>query len=465
MTGSNSPAESTDVFERTPPEGKPLDGSIPETPVRKFNINFGPQHPAAHGVLRLVLELDGEVIQRADPHIGLLHRATEKLAESKTFIQSLPYMDRLDYVSMMCNEHAYCLAIEKLLGIEVPERAQYIRVMFSEITRLLNHLLWLGCHGLDCGAMNIFIYCFREREDLFDMYEAASGARMHAAYFRPGGVYRDLPETMPQHQASKIRNAKAIARLNENRQGSLLDFIDDFVARWIDLVGDRELFAGLHGVVDLEAGHPQAVAGGGVAGVAFDDKGVTVDQYLRTTNARVYAVGDICSPYKFTHTADAQARIVIQNALFDGIPLGLAMKKHELIVPWATYTSPEVAHVGMYEQDAAKAGIEFDTVTISLEHVDRAILEGENEGFLRVLVRKGTDKIVGATLVAEHAGEMISELTLAMKAGIGLGTIAATIHPYPTQAEVIRKAGDAFNKTKLTARTKRILGFMLRVFS
>ena len=208
--------------------------------IKNYTLNFGPQHPAAHGVLRLVLELDGEVIQRADPHIGLLHRATEKLAESKTFIQSLPYMDRLDYVSMMCNEHAYCLAIEKLLGVDVPVRAQYIRVMFSEITRLLNHLMWLGAHGLDCGAMNVFIYAFREREDLFDMYEAASGARMHAAYFRPGGVYRDLPDAMPQYKASKIRNTKAIATLNENRQGSLLDFIDDFVARFPKCVDDYE---------------------------------------------------------------------------------------------------------------------------------------------------------------------------------------------------------------------------------
>jgi NADH-quinone oxidoreductase subunit D len=200
--------------------------------IKNYTLNFGPQHPAAHGVLRLVLELDGEVIQRADPHIGLLHRGTEKLAESKTFIQSLPYMDRLDYVSMMANEHAYCLAIERLLGLEVPERAQYIRVMFAELTRVLNHLLWLGCHGLDCGAMNIFIYCFREREDIFDMYEAVSGARMHAAYIRPGGVYRDLPAQMPQYKASRIRNAKAIAALNENRQGSLLDFIDDFTRRF-----------------------------------------------------------------------------------------------------------------------------------------------------------------------------------------------------------------------------------------
>ncbi|NBQ90475.1 MAG: NADH-quinone oxidoreductase subunit D [Betaproteobacteria bacterium] len=206
--------------------------------IKNYTLNFGPQHPAAHGVLRLVLELDGEVIQRADPHIGLLHRATEKLAESKTYIQSLPYMDRLDYVSMMCNEHAYCLSIEKLLGIEVPERAQYIRVMYSEITRLLNHLLWLGCHGM--GAMNMLIYCFREREDLFDMYEAVSGARMHAAYFRPGGVYRDLPDRMPQYQASKIRNARAIAQLNENRQGSLLDFIEDFTQRFPALVDEYE---------------------------------------------------------------------------------------------------------------------------------------------------------------------------------------------------------------------------------
>ena len=208
--------------------------------IKNYTLNFGPQHPAAHGVLRLVLEMDGEVVQRADPHIGLLHRATEKLAESRLWIQSLPYMDRLDYVSMMSNEHAYCLAIEKLLGVDVPLRAQYIRVMFAEITRLLNHLMWLGAHGLDCGAMNIFIYCFREREDLFDMYEAASGARMHAAYFRPGGVYRDLPDVMPQYKASKIRNAKAMSALNENRQGSLLDFIDDFVARFPKCVDDYE---------------------------------------------------------------------------------------------------------------------------------------------------------------------------------------------------------------------------------
>jgi NADH-quinone oxidoreductase subunit D len=208
--------------------------------IRNYTMNFGPQHPAAHGVLRLVLELDGEVIQRADPHIGLLHRATEKLAEYKTYVQSLPYMDRLDYVSMMSNEHAYCLAIEKLLGIDVPIRAQYIRVMFDEITRMLNHLLWLGSHGLDVGAMTVFLYCFREREDLMDMYEAVSGARMHAAYYRPGGVFRDLPDRMPQYQPSPIHNAKAIARMNENRRGSLLDFIEDFTKRFPTYVDEYE---------------------------------------------------------------------------------------------------------------------------------------------------------------------------------------------------------------------------------
>ena len=210
------------------------------TEIRNYTMNFGPQHPAAHGVLRLVLELDGEVVQRADPHIGLLHRATEKLAENKPYIQSVPYMDRLDYVSMMVNEHAYVMAIEKLLQLEVPLRAQYIRVMFDEITRILNHLLWLGAHALDVGAMTVFLYAFREREDLMDCYEAASGARMHAAYYRPGGVYRDLPDSMPQYQSSKIHNEKKTKVLNENRQGSLLDFIEDFTNRFPTYVDEYE---------------------------------------------------------------------------------------------------------------------------------------------------------------------------------------------------------------------------------
>ncbi|MHB8623900.1 MAG: NADH-quinone oxidoreductase subunit D [Sulfuricaulis sp.] len=208
--------------------------------IRNYTMNFGPQHPAAHGVLRLVLELDGEVIQRADPHIGLLHRATEKLAESKPYNQSIGYMDRLDYVSMMCNEHGYVLAIERLLGIEPPLRGQYIRVLFDEITRLLNHLMWLGTHALDVGAMTVFLYCFREREDLFDCYEAVSGARMHATYYRPGGVYRDLPDAMPLFQPSGLRDAKETAGLNANRQGSLLDFIWDFTERFPKYIDDYE---------------------------------------------------------------------------------------------------------------------------------------------------------------------------------------------------------------------------------
>ncbi|MGA1295334.1 MAG: NADH-quinone oxidoreductase subunit D [Burkholderiaceae bacterium] len=208
--------------------------------IKNYTLNFGPQHPAAHGVLRLVLELDGEVVQRADPHIGLLHRATEKLAETRTYLQSVPYMDRLDYVSMRCNEHAYVMAIEKLLGVEVPLRAQYIRVMFDEVTRIMNHLLWLGAHALDVGAMAVLLYAFREREDLMDAYEAVSGARMHAAYYRPGGVYRDLPDQMPQYRASKVRNESAIKDMNQARQGSVLDFLEAFTNRFPGCVDEYE---------------------------------------------------------------------------------------------------------------------------------------------------------------------------------------------------------------------------------
>jgi len=208
--------------------------------IRNYTMNFGPQHPAAHGVLRLVLEMDGEVVQRADPHVGLLHRGTEKLAESKPYNHSIGYMDRLDYVSMMCNEHAYVLAVEKLLGIEPPKRAQYIRVMFDEITRILNHLMWLGAHALDMGAMTVFLYAFREREDLMDCYEAVSGARMHATYYRPGGVYRDLPDSMPKYQTSKWRDEKAVQAINRDREGSLLDFIAAFTERFPACVDDYE---------------------------------------------------------------------------------------------------------------------------------------------------------------------------------------------------------------------------------
>ena len=208
--------------------------------IRNYTLNFGPQHPAAHGVLRLVLEMDGEVIQRADPHVGLLHRATEKLAESKPYNQSIGYMDRLDYVSMMCNEHGYVMAMENLMNISVPERAQYIRVMFDEITRILNHLLWIGAHALDVGAMTMFLYAFREREDLMDVYEAVSGARLHATYYRPGGVARDLPDSMPKYKKSKWHNQREVNKLNENREGSLLDFLEDFTNRFPTYVDEYE---------------------------------------------------------------------------------------------------------------------------------------------------------------------------------------------------------------------------------
>ncbi|MBK5970132.1 MULTISPECIES: NADH-quinone oxidoreductase subunit D [Thiorhodovibrio] len=210
--------------------------------IRNYTLNFGPQHPAAHGVLRLVLEMSGEVIERADPHIGLLHRGTEKLAETKPFNQSIGYMDRLDYVSMMCNEHGYVRAIEKLLGIQAPERAQYIRTMFDEITRILNHLMWLGAHALDVGAMSVFLYCFREREDLMDCYEAVSGARLHATYYRPGGLYRDLPGKMPRfsEESTKWHSKRDFHSLNKAREGSLLDFIEDFTTRFPGLVDEYE---------------------------------------------------------------------------------------------------------------------------------------------------------------------------------------------------------------------------------
>ena len=208
--------------------------------IRNYTMNFGPQHPSAHGVLRLVLELDGETVVRADPHIGLLHRGTEKLAESKPYNQSIGYMDRMDYVSMMCSEHAYVRAIEQLLGIEPPIRAQYIRTMFDEITRIGNHMLWIGSSGIDLGAMTVFLYAFREREQTIDMYEAVSGARMHANYYRPGGVYRDLPDTMPQYEETPWTKGKKLKQRNEWREGSLLDFIEAFAKDFPSKVDEYE---------------------------------------------------------------------------------------------------------------------------------------------------------------------------------------------------------------------------------
>ena len=197
-------------------------------------------------------------------------------------------------------------------------------------------------------------------------------------------------------------------------------------------------------------------------GVEFDRRGVQVNDNLQTTNKKIYACGDICSKYQFTHAADFQARIVIQNTLFAVGPFGKG-KASDLIIPWATYTSPEIAHVGMYPGDAKEAGVEIDTYVQSLEHIDRAILEGSDQGFVKVHTRKGTDTIVGATIVAENAGDLISEITVAMKNKVGLSGIGSTIHPYPTQAEAIRKLGDQFNKTKLTPFSTKVLKFLMKL--
>lgn len=250
--------------------------------IRNYTMNFGPQHPAAHGVLRVIMEMDGEVIERCDPHIGLLHRATEKLAESKPYNQSIGYMDRLDYVSMMCNEHAYVLAIENMLGITPPLRAQYIRVMFDEITRILNHCLWLGAHALDIGAMTVFLYCFREREDLMDCYEAVSGARMHATYYRPGGVYRDLPDSMPKHLATARHSKKETRERNQDREGSLLDFIAAFTERFPGYIDEYETLLSDNRIwkqrtVDIGVVTPQRAMALGFSGPMLRGSGVEWD--------------------------------------------------------------------------------------------------------------------------------------------------------------------------------------------
>ncbi|MFC0679189.1 NADH-quinone oxidoreductase subunit D [Lysobacter korlensis] len=260
--------------------GRPAGTTAPE--IRNYSLNFGPQHPAAHGVLRLILEMDGEVVQRADPHIGLLHRGTEKFAETKPYIQSVPYMDRLDYVSMMCNEHAYVRAVETLLGIEAPERAQWIRTMFDEITRIKNHLMWLGSNALDLGAMAVFLYAFREREELMDVYEAVSGARMHAAYYRPGGVYRDLPERMPRYKESPWRKGKALKRFNEAREGTMLDYLEHFTNSFPDRVDEYETLLTDNRIwkqrtVDVGIITPEQVYAWGMTGPMMRGSGIVWD--------------------------------------------------------------------------------------------------------------------------------------------------------------------------------------------
>jgi NADH-quinone oxidoreductase subunit D len=268
--------------------------------IRNYTMNFGPQHPAAHGVLRLVLELDGEIVVRADPHVGLLHRGTEKLAESKPFNQSIGYMDRLDYVSMMCNEHAYVRAIEQLLGIDPPARAHWIRTMFDEITRILNHLMWLGSNALDLGAMTLFLYAFREREELMDCYEAVSGARLHATYYRPGGVYRDLPEQMPKYREHAWRKGNELARMNAWREGSMLDFLDGFTAdfpRRIDeyetLLTDNRIWK--QRTVGIGVVSPEQALAWGMTGPMLRGSGIAWDLRKKQPYAK-YAEADFDIP-------------------------------------------------------------------------------------------------------------------------------------------------------------------------
>jgi pyruvate/2-oxoglutarate dehydrogenase complex dihydrolipoamide dehydrogenase (E3) component len=210
----------------------------------------------------------------------------------------------------------------------------------------------------------------------------------------------------------------------------------------------------------VAAGRAPNVEGIGLeaAGVTYDRGGVKVDDYLRTTNRRVYAAGDVASRWQFTHAADALARVVLTNALF--VP---SRKASALTIPWCTYTTPEVAHTGLYEREARDRGIETDTITVPLHDVDRALLDGESEGFFRVVVRKGKGEILGATLVAAHAGDVISEVTVAMAAKLGLGAVANIVHPYPTQAEVVKKAADAWNRTRLTPTVKKIFAWWLRI--
>ena len=297
--------------------------------IKNYTINFGPQHPAAHGVLRLVLELDGETIKRADPHVGLLHRGTEKLAESKPYNQSIGYMDRLDYVSMMCNEHAYVMSIEKLLGIKPPIRAQYIRVMFDEITRILNHLMWLGAHALDIGAMSMFLYAFREREDLLDCYEAVSGARMHATYYRPGGVYRDLPNTMPKYTKSKWKSQKEIDELNKDREGSLINFLESFCERFKSKISDYETLLTdnriwKHRTVDIGIVSPERALQLGFTGPMLRGSGIAWDirkkQPYEVYNKLKFSIpigknGDCYDRYLVRIEELKQSNIIIQQCL------------------------------------------------------------------------------------------------------------------------------------------------------
>lgn len=286
-----------------------------------YQINFGPQHPAAHGVLRLILELDGEIIERADPHIGFLHRGTEKLIEYKTYMQALPYFDRLDYVSPMCQEHAFALAVEKLLGLDVPLRAQYIRVLYSEITRLLNHLLNITTFALDVGAVTPLLWGFEERERLMEFYERASGSRMHANYFRPGGVHQDLP----------------IGLLED-----IFDYADDF-PRFVDnlegLLTENRIFK--QRTVDIGVVHGEQALDWGFTGPMLRGSGVPWD-LRRSQPYDVYdrmefdvpigKNGDCYDRYLVRVEEMRQSVKIIMQCL-DQIPDGPVMTENQKVAP------------------------------------------------------------------------------------------------------------------------------------
>lgn len=309
------------------------------------------------------------------------------------------------------------------------------------LTELPKRLLVIGAGPIGCEMAQSFarfgseVTIIDAAEHMLPREDADAAALVQEAMLRDGVSY--------------VNNAK-ITRIEQQGEERVIRYERGGTAD--SVAGDQLLIA---------VGRAPNVEGLGLeeAGVTFDKTGVNVDDRLRTTNKKIYACGDICSKYKFTHAADAQARIVIANALFFG-----RGKAGKLVMPWATYTSPEIAHVGMYEEDAKAAGHQVKTITIPMEEVDRAVLDGEGEGFLRVHLKEGTDKILGATLVAQHAGDMIGELALAVTHGIGLSKIATTIHPYPTQSEVIKKAADALNRERLTPTVQKIFNVFFRLF-
>jgi pyruvate/2-oxoglutarate dehydrogenase complex dihydrolipoamide dehydrogenase (E3) component len=324
------------------------------------------------------------------------------------------------------------------------ERAGYLtnETVFS-LTELPRHLVVIGAGPIGCELAQAF---------------ARLGARVtlvnRAAQVLPredADAARVVEQAMERHGVRLLHQARVVRV--ETRGGQRVVSVERD-GRTDEVAGDQLLVA---------LGRAPNVEGLGLeaAGVRYDKAGVTVDDRLRTSNSRIYAVGDIASAHKFTHAADAQARLVIGNALFFGLGGGRVSR---LVMPWVTYTSPEVAHVGLGEREAVEAGHEVHTITVPLHDVDRAVLDGQEEGFLRVHLRKGTDRILGATLVAEHAGDMIGELTVAMANGLGLGRVGAAIHPYPTQAEVFRKAADAWRRTRLTPRAKKAFAGFFRVF-